>query len=164
TATDLSQQLTASITTTVSGYTLYRRLREPAGLSKFSTQLRLSVSGAENMLSGQQHTGIVCSFRTNPGFLCNLIYMSFYGDQQGPVRAKKISLNITVAEALVWNSIILSSLTVLRAQSGNKKGHIYGDIVLKQHVPLFRGAMGADFIFPNENVVLTVQPRWTNVL
>ncbi|GFV32533.1 transposable element Tcb1 transposase [Trichonephila clavipes] len=30
-------------------------------------------------------------------------------------------------------------------------GHIYRDIILEQHVRLFRGAMGAEFLFMDDN-------------
>ncbi|GFU98471.1 transposable element Tcb2 transposase [Trichonephila clavipes] len=30
-------------------------------------------------------------------------------------------------------------------------GHIYRDIILEQHVRLFRGAMGAEFLFTDDN-------------
>ncbi|GFS88811.1 DDE_3 domain-containing protein [Trichonephila clavipes] len=30
-------------------------------------------------------------------------------------------------------------------------GHIYRDVILEQHVRLFRGAMGAEFMFMNDN-------------
>ncbi|GFS82782.1 DDE_3 domain-containing protein [Trichonephila clavipes] len=31
------------------------------------------------------------------------------------------------------------------------KGHIYRDVILEQHVRLFRGAMGAEFLFMDDN-------------
>ncbi|GFU19724.1 transposable element Tcb1 transposase [Trichonephila clavipes] len=33
-------------------------------------------------------------------------------------------------------------------------GHIYRDIILEQHVRLFRGAMGAEFLFMDGNASL----------
>ncbi|GFT63976.1 DDE_3 domain-containing protein [Trichonephila clavipes] len=30
-------------------------------------------------------------------------------------------------------------------------GHIYRDVILEQHVRLFRGAMGAEFLFMDDN-------------
>ncbi|GFY09535.1 transposable element Tcb1 transposase [Trichonephila clavipes] len=30
-------------------------------------------------------------------------------------------------------------------------GHIYRDVILEQHVHLFRGAMGAEFLFMDDN-------------
>ncbi|GFS51751.1 transposable element Tcb2 transposase [Trichonephila clavipes] len=52
---------------------------------------------------------------------------------------------------LVWGGIILGSRTDLHVQSVTMTGHIYRDVILKQHVRLFRGAMGAEFLFMDEN-------------
>ncbi|GFU82176.1 transposable element Tcb1 transposase [Trichonephila clavipes] len=46
---------------------------------------------------------------------------------------------------LVWGGIILGSRTDLHDQSVTMTGHIYQDVILEQHVRLFRGAMGAEF-------------------
>ncbi|GFT38761.1 transposable element Tcb1 transposase [Trichonephila clavipes] len=48
---------------------------------------------------------------------------------------------------LVWGGIILGSRTDLHVQSVTMIGHIYLDVILKQHARLFRGAMGAEFLF-----------------
>ncbi|GFY04200.1 transposable element Tcb1 transposase [Trichonephila clavipes] len=39
-------------------------------------------------------------------------------------------------------------------------GHIYRDVVLEQHVRLFRGAMGAEFLFMDDNA----RPHRANIL
>jgi hypothetical protein len=39
-------------------------------------------------------------------------------------------------------------------------GHIYRDIILEQHVRLFRGAMGAEFVFMNDNA----RPHRANIV
>ncbi|GFX97993.1 transposable element Tc3 transposase [Trichonephila clavipes] len=52
---------------------------------------------------------------------------------------------------LVWGGIILRSRTDLHAQSVTMTGHIYRDVILEQHVRLFRGAMGAEFLFMDDN-------------
>ncbi|GFU84255.1 transposable element Tcb2 transposase [Trichonephila clavipes] len=44
---------------------------------------------------------------------------------------------------LVSGGIILASRTALHVQSVTMTGHIYRDVILEQHVRLFRGAMGA---------------------
>ncbi|GFV59554.1 DDE_3 domain-containing protein [Trichonephila clavipes] len=46
---------------------------------------------------------------------------------------------------LVWGGIILGSRTDLRVQSVTKTSHIYRDVILEQHVRLFRGSMGIEF-------------------
>ncbi|GFU80970.1 transposable element Tcb1 transposase [Trichonephila clavipes] len=52
---------------------------------------------------------------------------------------------------LVWGGIILSSRTDLHVQSVIVTGHIYRDVILEQHVRLFRGAMGAEFLCMDDN-------------
>ncbi|GFW50400.1 transposable element Tc3 transposase [Trichonephila clavipes] len=52
---------------------------------------------------------------------------------------------------LVWGGIILGSRTDLHVQSVTMTGHIYQDVILDQHVRLFRGAMGAEFLFMDDN-------------
>ncbi|GFX92399.1 DDE_3 domain-containing protein [Trichonephila clavipes] len=39
-------------------------------------------------------------------------------------------------------------------------GHIYRDVILEQHVRLFRGAMGAEFLFMDDNA----RPHRANIL
>ncbi|GFX35554.1 transposable element Tcb1 transposase [Trichonephila clavipes] len=51
---------------------------------------------------------------------------------------------------LVWGGIILGSRTDLHVQSVTMTGHIYRDVIL-EHVRLFRGAMGAEFLFMDGN-------------
>ncbi|GFX66544.1 transposable element Tcb1 transposase [Trichonephila clavipes] len=46
---------------------------------------------------------------------------------------------------LLWGGIILCSRTDLHVQSVTMTGHIYRDVIL-EHVCLFRGAMGAEFL------------------
>ncbi|GFY19580.1 transposable element Tcb1 transposase [Trichonephila clavipes] len=48
---------------------------------------------------------------------------------------------------LVWGGIILGFRADLHVQSVTMTGHIYRDVILEQHVRLFRGAMGAAFLF-----------------
>ncbi|GFW19211.1 transposable element Tcb1 transposase [Trichonephila clavipes] len=55
------------------------------------------------------------------------------------------------AGCLVWGGIILGSRTDLHVQSVTMTGHIYRDVILEQHVRLFRGAMGAEFLFMDDN-------------
>ncbi|GFW54366.1 transposable element Tcb1 transposase [Trichonephila clavipes] len=47
--------------------------------------------------------------------------------------------------------IILGSRTDLHVQSVTMIGHIYRDVILEQHVRLFRGAMDAEFLFIDES-------------
>ncbi|GFX61337.1 transposable element Tc3 transposase [Trichonephila clavipes] len=52
---------------------------------------------------------------------------------------------------LVWGGIILDSRNDLHVQSVTMTGHIYRDVILEQHVRLFRGTMGAEFLFMDDN-------------
>ncbi|GFX72807.1 transposable element Tcb1 transposase [Trichonephila clavipes] len=61
---------------------------------------------------------------------------------------------------LVWGGNILGSRTDLRVQSVTMTGHIYRDVILEQHVRLFRGAMGAEFLFMDDNT----RPHRANIV
>ncbi|GFU82979.1 transposable element Tcb1 transposase [Trichonephila clavipes] len=52
---------------------------------------------------------------------------------------------------LVWGGIILGSRTDLHVQSVTMTSHNYRDVILKQHVRLFWGAIGAEFLFMDDN-------------
>ncbi|GFW63824.1 transposable element Tc3 transposase [Trichonephila clavipes] len=83
--------------------------------------------------------------------------------RQVPVTIKRTPLNDTVyggAGWLVWGGIILGSKTDLHVQSVTMTGHIYRDVILEQHVRLFRGAMGAKFLFMDDNA----RPHRANIV
>ncbi|GFW49436.1 transposable element Tcb1 transposase [Trichonephila clavipes] len=61
---------------------------------------------------------------------------------------------------LVWGGIILGSRTDLHVQSVTMAGHIYRDVILEQHVRLFRSAMGAEFLFTDDNA----RPHRANIV
>ncbi|GFU54171.1 transposable element Tcb1 transposase [Trichonephila clavipes] len=52
-----------------------------------------------------------------------------------------------------WSCVIFSneSRTDLHVQSVTITRHIYRDVILEQHVRLFRGAIGAEFLFMDDN-------------
>ncbi|GFU73614.1 transposable element Tcb2 transposase [Trichonephila clavipes] len=52
---------------------------------------------------------------------------------------------------LVSGGNILGSRTDLHVQSVTMTDHIYRDVILEQHARLFRGAMGAEFLFMYDN-------------
>ncbi|GFU02172.1 DDE_3 domain-containing protein [Trichonephila clavipes] len=56
--------------------------------------------------------------------------------------------------------IILGSRTDLHIQSVTMTDHTYRNAILEQHVHLFRGAMGAEFLFMDDNV----RPRRANIV
>ncbi|GFV03751.1 transposable element Tcb2 transposase [Trichonephila clavipes] len=61
---------------------------------------------------------------------------------------------------LVRGGIILGSRTDLHVQSVTMTGHIYRDVILEQHVRLFRGTMGAEFLFMEDNT----RPHHANIV
>ncbi|GFV57278.1 transposable element Tcb1 transposase [Trichonephila clavipes] len=52
---------------------------------------------------------------------------------------------------LVWGGIILGSRTDLHVQSVTMTGHIYRNVILEQHVRVFRGGMGTEFLSMDDN-------------
>ncbi|GFY10530.1 transposable element Tcb1 transposase [Trichonephila clavipes] len=64
------------------------------------------------------------------------------------------------AVRLVWGGIILDSRTDLYAQNVTMTGYIYQDVILEQHVRLFRRAMGAEFLFMDDNA----RPHRANIV
>ncbi|KFM63268.1 Transposable element Tcb1 transposase, partial [Stegodyphus mimosarum] len=64
------------------------------------------------------------------------------------------------AGALVWGGIILGSKTDLHLQIGTMSSQIYRGVILDQHVRLFRGAMGAEFVFMDNNA----RPHRANIV
>ncbi|KFM66908.1 Transposable element Tcb1 transposase, partial [Stegodyphus mimosarum] len=64
------------------------------------------------------------------------------------------------AGVLVWGGIILGSRTDLHVQIGTMTSQIYRDVILEQHVRLFRGAMGAQFVFMDDNA----RPHRANII
>ncbi|KFM72689.1 Transposable element Tcb1 transposase, partial [Stegodyphus mimosarum] len=64
------------------------------------------------------------------------------------------------AGELVWGGIILVSRTDLHIQIGTMTSQIYRDVILEQHVRLFRGAMGAQFVFMDDNA----RPHRANIV
>ncbi|GFT94547.1 transposable element Tcb1 transposase [Trichonephila clavipes] len=61
---------------------------------------------------------------------------------------------------LVWGRIILGSRTDLHVQSVTMTGHIFRDVILEQYVCLFRSAMGAEFLFMDDNA----RPHRANIV
>ncbi|GFW98387.1 cubilin [Trichonephila clavipes] len=61
---------------------------------------------------------------------------------------------------LIWGGINLGSRTDPHIQSVKMTGHIYQDVILEQHVRLFRDAMGAEFLFLDDNA----RPHRANIV
>ncbi|GFY14878.1 transposable element Tcb1 transposase [Trichonephila clavipes] len=61
---------------------------------------------------------------------------------------------------LVWGGNILGAKTYLHVQNVTMTGYIYRDVLLEQHVRLFWGAMGAEFLFMDD----TARPHRANII
>ncbi|GFU00527.1 transposable element Tcb1 transposase [Trichonephila clavipes] len=61
-----------------------------------------------------------------------------------------------------WSCVMFSdeSRTDLHVQSVTMTGHIFWDVILEQHVRWFRGAMGAEFLFMDDNA----RPHHANIV
>ncbi|GFW13344.1 DDE_3 domain-containing protein [Trichonephila clavipes] len=103
-----------------------------------------------------------------PGLVCSLILAELlYEERQVPVTTKR-QVPITTTEGnrygdvgwLNWGGIILGSRTDLHVQSVTMTDHIYRDVILEQHVRLFRGVMGAEFLFMDDNA----RPHRANIV
>ncbi|GFV51239.1 transposable element Tcb1 transposase [Trichonephila clavipes] len=66
------------------------------------------------------------------------------------------------AGLLVWRGkgIILGSRTELHVQIETITGQIYRDGILEQHIRLFRGVMGAEFVFTDDKA----RPQRANIV
>ncbi|GFV89190.1 transposable element Tcb1 transposase [Trichonephila clavipes] len=136
TSTDLSRQLSSAAGTTVSRQTVYRCL------GHIGLKARRSVRCVPI-------TANPCDLRLTwtPGTRYhqeNTIERHRYGG----------------AGWLVWRGMTLGFRTDLHVQSVTMTGHIYLDVILEQHVCLFRGAMGAEFLFMDNNT----RPHRANIV
>ncbi|GFV25789.1 transposable element Tcb1 transposase [Trichonephila clavipes] len=135
TASDLSRQLSSATGTTVSRQTVYRRLGHiglyARRLSRFSLQSNSRRTVIWRAPGTRYHQE-------------NTIERHHYGG----------------AGWLVWGGIILGSRTDLHVQSVTMVGHIYRDVILEQHVRLFRGTMGAEFLLMDDNA----RPHRANIV
>ncbi|GFS80487.1 transposable element Tcb1 transposase [Trichonephila clavipes] len=66
----------------------------------------------------------------------------------------RISLQSDSRRTLIWR------VTDQHLRSVTMTGDIYRDVILKQHVRLFRGTMGAEFLFMDDNV----RPHHANIV
>ncbi|GFU14593.1 transposable element Tcb1 transposase [Trichonephila clavipes] len=163
TASDLSRQLSSATGTTVSRQTVYRRLghnglhaRRPARcvpLTAIHCRLRLTWSREHALCTPQQWSCVMfsdeCRFSLQSDSRRTLIWRApgTRYHQENTIERPRYG----GAGWLVWGGIILGSRTDLHVQSVTMTGHIFRDVILEQHVRLFRGAMGAEFLFMDDN-------------
>ncbi|GFX09792.1 transposable element Tcb1 transposase [Trichonephila clavipes] len=163
TVSDLPRQLSSATGTTVSRKTVYRRLghidlyaRKPVRCVPLTTThccLRLTWSREHALWTPQQWSCVMFSdesrFSLKSDSLRTLIWRApcTRYHQENTFECHRYG----GAGWLVWGGIILDSRTDLHVQSVTMTGHIYRDVILEQHVRLFRGAMGAEFLFMDDN-------------
>ncbi|GFY07538.1 transposable element Tcb2 transposase [Trichonephila clavipes] len=166
TTSDLSRQLSSATCTTVSKQSVYRRLghiglyaRRPvryAPLTATHCCLRLTWSRGHALWIPQQWSCVMFSeesrFSLQSDSRRTLIWRApgTRYHQENTIERYRYG----GAGWLVWGGIILGSRTDLHVQSVKMTGHIYRDVILEQHVRLFRGAMGAEFLFMDDNARL----------
>ncbi|GBN76287.1 Transposable element Tcb2 transposase, partial [Araneus ventricosus] len=172
TASDLSRQLSSATGTTVSRQTVYRRLghiglyvRRPlrcVPLTATHCRLRLAWSREHALWTPQQWSCVMFSdesrFSLQSDSRRTFIWRApgTRYHQENTIERQRYG----GAGWLVWGGIILGSRTDLHVQSVTMTGHIYRDVILEQHVRLFRGAMGAEFLFMDDNA----RPHRANIV
>ncbi|GFT42751.1 BRCA1-associated protein [Trichonephila clavipes] len=172
TASDLSRQLSSATGTTVSRQTVYRRLghiglyaRRPVRcipLTATHCRLRLTWSREHALWTPQQWSCVMFSdesrFTLQSDSHRTLIWRApgtRYHQENTIERHRYGGVGW-----LVWGGIILGSRTDLHVESVTMTGYIYRDVILEQHVRLFRGTMGAEFLFMDDNA----RPHRANIV
>ncbi|GFY30953.1 transposable element Tc1 transposase [Trichonephila clavipes] len=166
TASGLSLQLSSATGTTVSRQTVYRRLghiglyaHKPVrcvSLTATHCRLRLTWSREHALWTPQQWSCVMFSDESRFSLQSNsrrtLIWRapSTRYHQENTIERHRYG----AAGWLVWGGIIFGSRTDLHVQSVPMTGHIYRNVILEQHVRLFRGAIGAEFLFMADNARL----------
>ncbi|GFU04566.1 transposable element Tcb1 transposase [Trichonephila clavipes] len=162
TASDLSRQLSLATGTTVSRQTVYRHLGHIGlyahrhvrcvPLTATHCRLRLTWSRDHALWTPQQWSCVMFSdesrFSLQSDSHRNLIWRSpgtLY-QQENTIDRHRYG----GAGWLVWGGIILGSRNDLHVQSVTMIGYIYRNVILEQKVCLFRGAMGAEFLFMDD--------------
>ncbi|GFX74453.1 transposable element Tcb2 transposase [Trichonephila clavipes] len=171
-ASDLSRQLSSATGTSVSRQTVYRRLehiglyaRRPVRcvpLTATHCRLRLTWNREHALWTQQQWSCVMfhdeSRFSLESGSGRTLIWRApgTRYHQENTIEKHRYG----GAGWLVWGGIILGSRTDLHVQSVTMTGHIYRDVILEQHVSLFRGAIGAEFLFMDDNA----RPHRANIV
>ncbi|GFU97143.1 transposable element Tcb1 transposase [Trichonephila clavipes] len=169
TASNLPRQLSSATGTTVSRQTVYRRLghiglyaRRPVRCVPHTAthcRLRLTWSREHALWAPQQWSCVMFSdesrFNLQSDSHQTLIWR--VPGTRYPQESTIVRHRYGGAGWLVWGGIILGSRTDLHVQSVTMTGHIFRDVILEQHVRLFRGTMGLNFCLWMTTPVLTVQ-------
>ncbi|KFM58227.1 Transposable element Tcb1 transposase, partial [Stegodyphus mimosarum] len=163
TASDLSRRLSSATGTTIFRQTVYRRLgqiclyaRRPVRcvpLTATHYRQRLAWSREHALWTPQQWARAMFSDESRFSlqsdsrrtFIWRAPFTRYH--QENIIERQRYG----GAGVLVWGGIILDSGTTLHVQIGTMTSQIYRDVILEQHVLLFRGAMGAQFVFMDDN-------------
>ncbi|GBO35591.1 Transposable element Tcb2 transposase, partial [Araneus ventricosus] len=151
TASDLSRQLSSATGTTVSRQTVYRRLGH-IGLYARRPALWTPQQWSCVMFSDVSRFSLQSDSRRT--FIWRAPGTRYH--QENTLERHRYGS----AGWLVWGGIILGSRTDMHVQSVTMTGHIYRDVILEQHVRLFRGTMGAEFLFMDDNA----RPHRANIV
>ncbi|KFM73940.1 Transposable element Tcb1 transposase, partial [Stegodyphus mimosarum] len=172
TASDLSHQLSSATGTTISRQTVYRRLgqislyaRRPVRcvpLTATHCRLRLAWSIEHALWTPQQWACVMFSDESRfslqsdsrRAFIWRAPATRYH--QENIIERHRYG----VAGVLVCGGIILGCRADLHVQIGTMTSHIYGDVILEQHVRLFRCAMGSQFVFMDDNA----RPHRANIV
>ncbi|GFV37714.1 transposable element Tcb1 transposase [Trichonephila clavipes] len=159
TASDLSRQISSATGTTISRQTVYRRLghislyaRRPVRcvqLTATHCRLQLTWSREHALWTSQQWSCVMFSdesrFSLQSDSHRTLIWKApgtRYHQDNTIGRHRYVRVG-----CFVWGGIILSSRTDLHVQSVTMTGYIYRDVILEQHVRLFRITMGDELLY-----------------
>ncbi|GFX16646.1 transposable element Tcb1 transposase [Trichonephila clavipes] len=118
-------------------------------------RMRTSIFGSYCQKKQTEH-----NIRPVSSALFSYRYDSFKADRVQTLRAHWFSLQSDSHRALIWRSPgtrYHKKNTIERHRYG---GHIYRDVILEQHVRLFRDAMGAEFLFMDDNA----RPHRANIV
>ncbi|GFT50260.1 transposable element Tcb1 transposase [Trichonephila clavipes] len=173
-ASDQSRQRSSATGTAVSRQTAYKRLghiglyaRRPVRCVLLTTahcRLRLNGSREHALWTPQQWSCVMFSdesrFILQSNSRWTLIWRAPGARYHKENTIERHRYGGAGGLARVWGGIILDSRTDLHVQSVTMTCHIYRDVILEQHVRLFRGALGAEFLFMDDNV----RPHRANIV
>ncbi|KFM76484.1 Transposable element Tcb1 transposase, partial [Stegodyphus mimosarum] len=172
TASDPSRQLSSATGTTISRQTAYRRLgqiglyaRRPVRCIPLTTThflLRLAWSRQHALWTPQQWACAMFSDESRFSLQSDSRRTFMWRAPVTRYHQENIIERHRYGSAgvLVWGGIILGSRTDLHVQIGTMTSQIYRDVILEQYTRLFRGAMGAQFVFMDDNA----RPHRANIV
>ncbi|GFV92724.1 transposable element Tcb1 transposase [Trichonephila clavipes] len=153
TASDLYHQLSSATGTTVSRQTVYRRLRHIdlyaprpvrcVPLTATHCHLRLTWSREPALWTPQQWSCVMFSDESR---------FSLQSD------SRLILIGYPLPPGTRYHQE--NTIERHRYECNDDRPHLYRDVILEQHVRLFRGAMGAEFLFMDDNA----RPHRANIV